>query len=150
MAGSGAARTITVKTGFGNSTIRLNVVDNDSVVNAGGFPLGVAGNGNGNNTTGAIYTVRKDPTFVDVPTSHAYYQYIEILYANGLTGGCATNPLKYCPDQIMNRGQAAVFMLRANFGSSYVPPAPTHYFKDDWSKGTWAEPWAEGMRNEGL
>jgi hypothetical protein len=41
-------------------------------------------------------------------------------------------------------------MLRGNFGSSYVPPVPTHIFQDDWSKGTWAEPWAEGMRAEGL
>ncbi len=89
-------------------------------------------------------------SFADVPMSHPYSQDIEILYANGLTGGCATNPLKFCPDQIMNRGQAAVFILRANLGSSYVPPAATHVFKDDWSKGTWAEPWAEGMRNEGL
>ncbi len=89
-------------------------------------------------------------TFADVPPAHPYYQDIEILYANGLTGGCATNPLKFCPDQIMNRGQAAVFILRASFGSSYVPPAATHIFQDNWSVGTWAEPWAEGMRNEGL
>jgi hypothetical protein len=50
----------------------------------------------------------------------------------------------------MNRGQAAVFMLRGNFGSSYMPPVPAHFFQDDWSKGTWAEPWAESMRNKGL
>ncbi len=50
----------------------------------------------------------------------------------------------------MNRGQAAAFMLRGNFGSSYVPPVPAHIFKDDWSKGPWAEPWAEGMQKEGL
>ncbi len=97
-----------------------------------------------------VYTCGKPTTFADVPNTHPYYNDIEILYANGLTGGCATNPLKFCPDQIMNRGQAAVFILRANFGSSYVPPVPTHIFKDDWSKGTWAEGWAEGMRNEGL
>jgi uncharacterized delta-60 repeat protein/CSLREA domain-containing protein len=90
------------------------------------------------------------PTFADVPTSHPYYPDIEILYANGLTGGCSTSPLKFCPDQILNRGQAAVFMLRGNFGSSYLPPVATHIFKDDWTKGPWAEPWAEGMRREGL
>jgi predicted outer membrane repeat protein len=150
VAGSGAARTVTVKTGSGNGTIRLNVADNDSILNGGGFPLGGAGNGNGDFTSAETYTVRKDPTFVDVPTSHPYYQDIEILYVNGLTGGCSTSPLKFCPDQIMNRGQAAVFMLRANFGSSYVPPVPTHVFQDKWSKGLWAEGWAEGMRNKGL
>jgi hypothetical protein len=89
-------------------------------------------------------------TFADVPMSHPYYQDIEILYANGLTGGCSTSPLKFCPDQIMNRGQAAVFTLRGNFSLDYVPPVPTHIFQDDWSKGTWAEPWAEGMKREGL
>jgi hypothetical protein len=89
-------------------------------------------------------------TFADVAPTHPYYNDIEILYANGLTGGCATNPLRFCPDQTMNRGAAAVFILRANFGSSYVPPVVTHYFQDDWSQGTWAEPWAEGMKVEGL
>jgi hypothetical protein len=89
-------------------------------------------------------------TFADVPPTHPYYQDIEILYANNMTGGCQTAPLKFCPDQIMNRGQAAAFMLRGNFGPSYIPPTPTHIFKDDWSKGTWAEGWAEGMRNEGF
>jgi hypothetical protein len=85
-----------------------------------------------------------------VPTSHPYYQDIEILYANGLTGGCSTTPMKYCPDQNMNRGEAGVFNLRANFGPSYVPPVPTHFFQDDWSKGAWAETWAEGMYYGGL
>jgi hypothetical protein len=89
-------------------------------------------------------------TFADVPPSYPYFHDIEILYANGLTGGCAINPLKFCADQIMNRGQAAAFMLRGNFGQSYVPPVPTHIFKDDWTKGPWAEGWAEGMRNEGF
>ncbi len=57
------------------------------------------------------------PSFADVPVTHPFWEDIEILYANGLTGGCSTSPLKFCPDQIMNRGQAAVFILRANFGS---------------------------------
>ncbi len=90
------------------------------------------------------------PTFTDVPMSHPYWQDVETLYAYGLTGGCQMSPFKFCPDQIMNRAQAAAFMLRGNFGPSYVPPTPTHIFKDDWSKGTWAEGWAEGMRNEGF
>ena len=89
-------------------------------------------------------------TFTDVPSTHPYYNDIEILYANGLTAGCSTNPLKFCPDQTMNRGEAAVFMLRGNFGSGFVPDPPKHIFKDDWSKGTWAEPWAEAMYFKGL
>ncbi len=89
-------------------------------------------------------------SFSDVPATHPYYNDIEILYANGMTAGCQTSPLKFCPDQTMNRGQAAVFMLRGNFGSNYVPPTPTHIFMDDWSRGAWAEPWAEAMKKNGL
>ena len=69
----------------------------------------------GKSNTGAATT---PTTFTDVPISHPYYQDIEILYANGLTGGCSTAPLKFCPDQIMDRAQAAVFMMRGTFGSA--------------------------------
>ena len=89
-------------------------------------------------------------TFADVTECRQYHEEIEIMYANGLTGGCSTNPLKYCPDQMLNRGQAAVFMLRSSFGPDYVPKQPVHIFMDDWSKGPWAEPWAEAMKNSGF
>jgi hypothetical protein len=46
----------------------------------------------------------------------------------------------------MTRAESAVFMLRGEFGSGYVPPvAPWGSFADDWSPGPWAEKWAEGM-----
>jgi CSLREA domain-containing protein len=90
-------------------------------------------------------------TFTDVPTSHQYWEDIEIIYANGLTAGCSFTPLNFCPDQIMDRAQSAVFNLRGNFGVSYTPPAaPWDRFADDWSAGAWAERWAEGMYNAGL
>ncbi len=90
------------------------------------------------------------PTFADVPFTHSYFKDIEILYANGLTAGCSTSPFKYCPDQGMNRGQAAVFTMRSSLGPGFVPDPPQHSFHDDWSKGGWAEPWAEAMKNTGL
>jgi hypothetical protein len=90
------------------------------------------------------------PTFTDVPVSHPYYHDIEILYAYGLTGGCQTSPPKFCPDQSINRGQAATFTLRASIGSSFVPVPASHIFHDDWTKGPWAEPWAEAMKSNGF
>jgi beta-lactamase superfamily II metal-dependent hydrolase len=101
-------------------------------------------------TKGTSNTGLPPTTFADVPATHLYYSDIEILYANGLTAGCSTSPLKFCPDQIMNRGESAVFMLRANFGSSFDPGPSTHVFKDDWTKGAWAEPWADAMYTNGL
>jgi CSLREA domain-containing protein len=91
-----------------------------------------------------------EPTFGDVSPSHPYSTYIEILYANGYTGGCSTSPLLFCPDTIMNRAQAAVFMVRGNFGGGYIPVTPTHIFADDWSNVAWAEGWAESMFLTGL
>jgi exo-beta-1,3-glucanase (GH17 family) len=88
--------------------------------------------------------------FADVPETQPYFHDIEILYANGLTGGCKTSPLRFCPDQVMDRAQAAVFMMRGTYGSSYAPNPLKNLFKDDWSKGTWARPWAEAMRETGL
>jgi len=55
--GSGTTRTVTVATGTGDGTIRLDVIDNDTIVGTG--PLGGAGAGNGNFTTGELYTIDK-------------------------------------------------------------------------------------------
>lgn len=54
--GGGATWTVTANTGAGGGTLGLNLVDNDSIVDAGGTPLGGAGAGNGN-FTGQIYNV---------------------------------------------------------------------------------------------
>jgi hypothetical protein len=149
VSGSGTTYKITVNTGSGNGTLRLDVVDDNTILDADGNPLGGL-DGNGSFTSGESYTVSKGSVFVDVPTNHPYWADIEILYANGLTAGCQTSPLKFCPDQVMNRGQAAVFMLRGNFGSSYAPDPAQHLFQDDWTKGPWAESWAESMMNNGF
>ncbi len=91
------------------------------------------------------------PTFADVPFDHPLHDYIEALYQAGYTAGCSTDPLMYCPDTILDRAQSAVFMLRGQMGSTYSPPpAPWDTFADDWTGFEWAEPWAEGMWQEGL
>jgi hypothetical protein len=50
-------------------------------------------------------------TFTDVPTGHAFFQFIEALAASGITGGCGNG--KYCPDNPVTRGQMAVFLAKA-------------------------------------
>ncbi len=61
IAGSGTAYTVSVKTGSGNGTTRLNLVDNDSITGPNGGLLGGTGAGNGNYSVGEIYTIRKIP-----------------------------------------------------------------------------------------
>ena len=56
--GTGAIRTVGVNTGTGSGTITLNVVDDDSIVDAAGNRLGGTGAGNGIFNTGQTYNVR--------------------------------------------------------------------------------------------
>ncbi|MBV9497189.1 MAG: DNA/RNA non-specific endonuclease, partial [Acidobacteria bacterium] len=59
VSGSGSTYTVTVNTGTGDGTVRLDLIDNDSIVNGTSTPLGGAGTGNGNFTTGQVYTIDK-------------------------------------------------------------------------------------------
>ena len=68
--------------------------------------------------------------FGDVPASNPFAAWIELLYLLGVTGGCQTSPLLYCPDAIVNRQQMAVFLLKTEEGSAYTPPACTGVFQD--------------------
>ena len=63
--------------------------------------------------------------FADVPASYPLASWVEALYAAGITGGCGTNPLRYCPDASVTRGSMAVFLLRAKHGPAFIPPVPT-------------------------
>jgi len=63
VSGSGATRTVTVSTGSGHGTLRLNVVDNDTIRDGAGNRLGGTGAGNGNYTSGQKYTLDRDNQF---------------------------------------------------------------------------------------
>ncbi|PYS35632.1 MAG: hypothetical protein DMF75_03040, partial [Acidobacteria bacterium] len=69
LSGSGTTYTVTVDTGTGDGTVRLNVVDDDSIMSTDALvlPLGGTGVGNGNFSTGEVYTVSKsDPSVVSI------------------------------------------------------------------------------------
>jgi hypothetical protein len=51
--------------------------------------------------------------FTDVPASHPFAKWIEELAREGITGGCATSPPRYCPNATVTRAQMAVFLVRA-------------------------------------
>ena len=50
-------------------------------------------------------------TFLDVPTNHPFFQFVEALAASGITGGCGGG--NYCPNNPVTRGQMAVFLAKA-------------------------------------
>jgi len=87
--------------------------------------------------------------FDDVSVSYWAADWIEQFYNDGITGGCNTNPLQYCPTNPVTRAQMAIFLLRAKHGSSYTPLPATGIFNDV-PTSYWAAAWIEQLYNEGI
>ena len=51
--------------------------------------------------------------FADVDGTHRYAAFIERFAELGVTAGCKTDPLRYCPDDTVTRAQMATFLVRA-------------------------------------
>jgi glucose/arabinose dehydrogenase/photosystem II stability/assembly factor-like uncharacterized protein len=98
--------------------------------------------------TGKIYQFTST-IFEDVPSDYWARDYIERLYQAGITSGCTTSPLMYCPTNTVTRDQMAVFLLKSEHGSSYVPPASTGIFTDVLTN-YWAAAWIERLASEGI
>jgi len=88
--------------------------------------------------------------FADVAASGFAAAWIERLYAEAVTGGCATNPLRYCPNDSVTRAQMAVLLLRTEHGSSYNPPPASGTVFADVSAGSFAAAWIERLYAEGI
>lgn len=59
---------------------------------------------------------------------------IDALYAAGITAGCATGPLRYCPNKPVTRAQMATFLVRAQSAVGEPPGAPRNV-RVDWVEG---------------
>jgi hypothetical protein len=69
-------------------------------------------------------------TFTDVSDPSAFYfNAANIMYQLGISNGCSTTPLMYCPADTNTRGQMAKFMVIALVGTSFTY-SPTPYFTD--------------------
>jgi glucose/arabinose dehydrogenase len=97
---------------------------------------------------GNIYQLTST-TFADVPWEYWAWDSIERLFRAGLTSGCNTAPLMYCPNSIVTRDQMAVFLLKGEHGSSYIPPAAIGVFQDV-PTNYWAADWIEQLAAEGI
>ena len=144
VSGSGSTYTVTVSTGTGNGSIQL-------VMNLYGSVNDTAGNGLIYGILpfkGETYSVVRNQTFQDVPTTYWAWQYIERLYIAGITGGCSSSPLNYCPTDSVTRAQMAIFLEKGMHGSSFSPPNVAATFTD--TSGHWAEDWIEALKNDGI
>ena len=85
--------------------------------------------------------------FTDVPCSSNFAPWIEAMASKGITGGCGGG--NFCPQNPVRRDQMAVFLLKAEHGSSYVPPMCTGIFLDVPCPSTFAN-WIEQLSHEGI
>jgi hypothetical protein len=84
--------------------------------------------------------------FGDVACPSLFADWIEELYAEGVTGGCSASPLLYCPDNAVTRQQMSAFLLKSLNGSGYVPPPAAGIFGDVPVSNPFA-PWIEDLYN---
>ena len=117
----------------------------DEIVQPSGLVLHEGGGGP--NYGVQTWSLHVGNSFTDVPSEpapHPFYVFIENLFHNGVTGGCAGGG--YCPGNAVTRAQMAVFLLKAKYGSDHVPPDCTGtVFEDVPCTGGAFDPWIEEL-----
>ena len=89
--------------------------------------------------------------FADVACPSLFADWIEQLFAEGITGGCSAGPpALYCPDNPVTRAQMSVFLLKTEHGSGYIPPACTPGLFNDVPCPSLFADWIEQLFNEGI
>jgi hypothetical protein len=87
-------------------------------------------------------------TFGDVTPANPFYDFIETLSRDGITGGCGQG--NYCPSAPVSRAQMAIFLLKSEHGSGYTPPPATGGVFTDVHVGDFAADWIEELAAEGI
>ena len=85
--------------------------------------------------------------FPDVPANAFAAAWIEALADEGITGGCGGG--NYCPGNPVTRQQMAVFLMKAEHGASFLPPACTQVFTDVPCSSPFA-PWIKQLAAESV
>jgi uncharacterized protein (DUF1800 family) len=86
--------------------------------------------------------------FGDVTQASPFHAPVETIIRDGITSGCGGG--NYCPSSAVTRAQMAVFLLRAEHGSAYVPPPATGTMFGDVHQGDFAADWIEQLYTEGI
>ena len=63
--------------------------------------------------TGADPSPVQDSRFSDVPSGRWWVGHVELIAQLGITAGCGTNPLRYCPERPVSRAEMATFLTQA-------------------------------------
>ena len=90
--------------------------------------------------------------FDDVPCSDPDSKYVNFVYQKGVTAGCNTSPLLYCPDSTLTRAQMSVFLVKGYKPDGFAPPPCQGTFQDVTCAGPYATfaPWIEQLYRDGV
>ena len=88
--------------------------------------------------------------FADVPSTHWAVGPIEQLRTDGITGGCAASPLRYCPDRTITRAEMAIFLLKGRYGGTFNPGTAAGTVFADVPAAHWAAAWIERAYQYGI
>ena len=126
----------------GSQTAALTI-DPVSFADAGSYDVVVTDSCTSATSNAAALSVE----FADVPTSSPFHDDILTIATAGITGGCGGG--NYCPTSPVRRDQMAVFLLKSEHGSSYLPPPCTGVFPDVPCPSSFAD-WVEQLATEGV
>ncbi len=88
--------------------------------------------------------------FADTPRGYWAKPWIEALYHDGITSGCASNPRLFCPEAGVTRGQMAVFLLLAKGPAGYAPPPCSTAPFNDVPASSPLCPWIQELAHRGV
>ncbi len=88
--------------------------------------------------------------FADTPRGYWAKPWIEALYHDGITSGCASSPRLFCPDAGVTRGQMAVFLLLAKGPAGYAPPPCSAAPFNDVPASSPLCPWIQELAHRGV
>ncbi len=125
------------------STTATLTIDPVSFADAGSYDVLVTDSCSSTASNTAALSVE----FADVPASSPFHDDIIAIATEGVTGGCGGG--NYCPASPVRRDQMAVFLLKSEHGSDYVPPACSGVFADVPCASPFA-PWIEQLAAEGV
>ena len=109
--------------------------------------LSLVESGNGCSSPAGTAEVQVD--FLDAPPPHPFHDFIDTIARNAITAGCGDGTT-FCPDAPNTRAEMAVFLLKAKFGASHVPPPATGTVFADVPVGSFAADWIEELASLGI
>ena len=87
--------------------------------------------------------------FNDVSEEAFAADWIEALFADGITTGCGNGD--YCPDAFVTRAEMAIFLLRSKYGANYIPDTvQTDTGFLDVTVDDFAADWIKQLAEEGI